>query len=337
MTTSGSTTPSPVRDGPLRLSTESFPERERLSALRELLGRKISRADFEPISEQLRADITAQCIGNIHRLTINHSPLNINRTRELVADGDEDLVLQIVSGGSRGSQLGRDYVLKPGDAALLSNGDPATLWCFGKTELLKVSRQRLQPLLVDLDSAVMRRVSADVPALRFLRGYIGLFDQISDATAELQHCFIDHVYDLVAVTLGATRDATKQARGRGIRAARLQAVKADIFAHLTDHTLSIGDVASRQGISTVYVRKLFEEEPLSFSAFVLENRLERARRMLTDPRFRDRAIGSIAFDAGFGDLSYFNHAFRRRFGASPSDIRVEAADNAAGTTDGDGR
>lgn len=33
--------------------------------------------------------------------------------------------------------------------------------------------------------------------------------------------------------------------------------------------------------------------------------------------------GSIAFDAGFGDLSTFNCAFRRHFGATPSDVRGE--------------
>ena len=29
----------------------------------------------------------------------------------------------------------------------------------------------------------------------------------------------------------------------------------------------------------------------------------------------------IAYDVGFGDLSYFNRVFRRRYGATPSDIR----------------
>jgi AraC-like DNA-binding protein len=43
--------------------------------------------------------------------------------------------------------------------------------------------------------------------------------------------------------------------------------------------------------------------------------------MLTDPRCSERTVSSIAFDAGFGDLSYFNRAFRRRYGATPSDIR----------------
>ena len=35
-------------------------------------------------------------------------------------------------------------------------------------------------------------------------------------------------------------------------------------------------------------------------------------------------IAGIALDAGFGDLSYFNQAFRRRYGAAPSDVRAQA-------------
>ncbi|MDW4800082.1 helix-turn-helix domain-containing protein [Escherichia coli] len=46
--------------------------------------------------------------------------------------------------------------------------------------------------------------------------------------------------------------------------------------------------------------------------------------MLTDPRRSDRSISAVAFEAGFGDLSYFNRTFRRHFGATPSEIRAAA-------------
>ena len=98
-------------------------------------------------------------------------------------------------------------------------------------------------------------------------------------------------------------DATAVAERRGIRAARLRAIKGDVEAHLTTGDLSPGAVAKRQQISDSYIRKLFESEGTSFSQFVLGRRLERARRMLMDPARQRRSITSIAFDAGFGDLT----------------------------------
>jgi AraC-like DNA-binding protein len=47
----------------------------------------------------------------------------------------------------------------------------------------------------------------------------------------------------------------------------------------------------------------------------------RTGRGIADPLQDSRAIGTIAYEAGFGDLSYFNRAFRRRYGATPSNIR----------------
>ena len=89
------------------------------------------------------------------------------------------------------------------------------------------------------------------------------------------------------------------------------AIKSDIEAHLADGNLSPGAVAGRQKVSDSYIRKLFEGEGTSFSQFVLARRLVRAHRMLTDRRWAERSIAWIAFEVGFGDLSYFNRTFKR--------------------------
>ena len=89
----------------------------------------------------------------------------------------------------------------------------------------------------------------------------------------------------------------------------------------THSGLSPGDIAKRQKVSDSYIRKLFGSEGTSFSEYVLTRRLIRAHRMLT-VRGRDQGgIASIAYDAGFGDLSYFNRSFKRRYGATPSELR----------------
>jgi len=70
-----------------------------------------------------------------------------------------------------------------------------------------------------------------------------------------------------------------------------------------------------------YLQKLFERGGGTFSTFLLSQRLARARRLLTDPKFSSHQVSSIAYDVGFGDLSYFNRCFRQRYGATPRDIR----------------
>ena len=46
--------------------------------------------------------------------------------------------------------------------------------------------------------------------------------------------------------------------------------------------------------------------------------------LLRDPQWHSRRIADIAAEAGFTDLSYFNRAFRRHYGATPSDIRARS-------------
>jgi AraC-like DNA-binding protein len=44
--------------------------------------------------------------------------------------------------------------------------------------------------------------------------------------------------------------------------------------------------------------------------------------MLMAPGCASRSIALIAFDAGFGDLSYFNRTFKRFYGLTPSEVRA---------------
>jgi len=95
----------------------------------------------------------------------------------------------------------------------------------------------------------------------------------------------------------------------------------DICAHLSDGELSVVEVAQRQRMTPRYVHKLFENEGLTFSSFVMGQRLARAHRMLSDPRLADQNISAIVFAVGFGDLSYFNRAFRRCYGVTPGEVK----------------
>ena len=115
-----------------------------------------------------------------------------------------------------------------------------------------------------------------------------------------------------------------RAGASGIRAARLHAIKSDILENLRQRSFSIHGVPSRHGITVNYVRQLFAAEGVTFTEFVLQKRLAAADLMLRDPRYADRSVSAIAFEAGFGDVSYFSRIFRRRDGMKPSEAREKA-------------
>ena len=98
----------------------------------------------------------------------------------------------------------------------------------------------------------------------------------------------------------------------------------DILEQLPDPGLGIEAVARRQGITPRYVQRLFETQETTFSNFVRDQRLDLAFRMLRERASASCTITTIAFDAGFSDVTSFNRAFRRRFEATPSEVRASA-------------
>jgi AraC-like DNA-binding protein len=185
-------------------------------------------------------------------------------------------------------------------------------------------------MAANADAALMTPISCAGEKFGLLASYLRLLMQQPDlAASELCWLAANHIQDLVAVTIGATQDASEVAAGRGVRAARLRAIKADIESNLASGDVGSDALAGRHRVSPRYIRKLFEGEGTSLSQFVLGRRLALVCRKLSDPRLAHRTIGAIAFDAGFGDLSTFNHSFRRQFGMTPSEARRSATVEAA--------
>jgi AraC-like DNA-binding protein len=185
----------------------------------------------------------------------------------------------------------------------------------------------MKPLVADLDGALVRPVPADNGALRLLSGYLALVrDSKTLGDVRAQSAIATHVYDLLALALGATRDATELANGRGLRAARLRAIKSDVLRNLAQN-VSIDRIAAAHRISPRYVQKLFEEEGTTFTEFVLNARLALAHRLLSDST-SGGLVSSVALEVGFNDVSYFNRRFRKRYGCTPSDIRATAGETA---------
>jgi AraC-like DNA-binding protein len=321
----------------LRFNTDHFPERERLGAWREIVARKLINIGVEPLADgpfEAKVMLRAQ-----HGLRIAGGTIapSLNRLRRSMTASDaDDMALLVNVGGEVVAQLRkREYILRENDALLMScweTGDYG--WReHANVHLIRLPRAALEPLVPDLEEATGRLVPGETDMLRLLINYVSTLFADDDfaMTPGASRIVMSHICDLAALSLGATREAAAFMAGRGRHAARLRVMKADIVRNLQRADLTAARLAAAHRLSPRAVQRLFESEGTTFSAFVLEQRLTRAYRFLSDARFADRNVSAIAFDSGFADVSYFNRTFKKRFGAAPSDVRARIGE---GKTDG---
>ncbi|WGD55895.1 AraC family transcriptional regulator [Bradyrhizobium sp. CB1650] len=312
-----------------RISTSDFPQARRLQMWREVYGRGIATVDIEPIGDQpFHADVTFNLLPNVSIAAGSRSPAHYRVSRELATRAKDLIAISVLrSGRASATQFGKELISGVGSASVIAPLDPSTstMLTEGSFVTLLFSLPVLARVAPHYTRAFGRSIPSDNDALRLLSRYVDtLGSGAPPSDPAVARSASDHLIDLAALALGAHGDYAELARQRGGTAARLRAIKSDILAALGDSELSTEAIAARHGISPRYVRKLFEQDGSTFSTFVLAERLARAHRMLVDRRFGHLNIAQIAHESGFGDVSYFNRAFRRHFGSRPSDFREAA-------------
>jgi AraC-like DNA-binding protein len=310
----------------VRYSGEHLPERDRFAVWREVVGPSFLRLDVSRIPEHpFHTSGLLLALPGLGVQWADNTGIRMDRTRNLIADGSDDLILPLVTSGRHYAvQRGNETALDTQNTALLSSGDIGSVWSASRSRaiVLRLPRSGLAHRTPRLDDLLGRSIPRRREALRLLTIYVRLLrTDVAQMSLDLQRLAVAHVYDLIALAIGSTSEGTEIASGRGLRAARLRAAKADIAENLSSPDLSPVAVAGRLGISPRYLHKLFEGEGTSFSQFVLGRRLAAAHAMLSDPRHDALSITDIAYLAGFGDLSHFNRSFRQRYGATPRETR----------------
>jgi len=309
-------------------SSAMFPDTEKVDAAVDYYSR-IGQIHVEP-----GGDTPFQVVSRIVQVAPNVvgsfsvSTCQATRSHSHAAAGNPYDVLGIILNESEVevAQSGRRAFRYQQGEAFLWRGDQAGIcdYLAPSTQLLNIALPRavLERALPNLDAAAGRRIPAS-PELRMLTTYAGAFlAEYPEIGSETARVFADHIQDLALIVLKAGRDETEIARARGVRAARLQSIKADIEAHLFDQELSCSWLLGRHRISERYLRMLFTDAGTSFSEYVQKSRLAHAHRRIVDPHQRRIQISTIAFEAGFNDLRWFNRIFRRHFGMTPSEARM---------------
>jgi AraC-like DNA-binding protein len=317
----------------LTLASDDLPahldDRARLAAWQDRFVAHSCKLDISPVAHRrfsIRADLAR--FQEIGALRFEGTVDRFERPSHYAAiDGSDDLILCLNQGRSVTSftQSGRDATLQSGGVLLATNtmGGRMRSQSDNPWSSLFIPRQRIGALVANVDDLLMKPLDAEFAPVRFLGRYLDLLfapDDFQDEPALLAHIGTT-ITDLIALAFGAGRDASELARMRGLRAARALEILRRIGAEFSRPSFGPAEVARAMGLSSRYVNELMQETGVSFADRVMELRLQKARGLLAAPPRTAMRVSDIAYACGFNEVSYFNRCFRRRFGASPTQMR----------------
>lgn len=230
---------------------------------------------------------------------------------------DRLLMVRSMEGPLLVHQSGQTLNLEPGEFLFLSASAPFEwrLMRGGRIDCGSLPVHYFPATKQALGRFLMRPIPKAHPPLKLLithAAYLLMRGAHAPGEAEMIAAHFKQVLPMVVEYLhdGEHTDRTS---------ASLSRIKAFIESRLPDPRFDLASAAAKFGVTSRHVQKLFQREGTTFSRYVLERRLETTRSLMLQQI--DRPISTIAYDTGFGDLSYFNRVFRRHFGMTPSAMR----------------
>jgi AraC-like DNA-binding protein len=305
-----------------------LPERDRFAAFREEFARRVLMMDVIDHSDgRPRIDVTFMPLGEAAVGTLAATPVEFIRQKHHLKDRSDGFILQIIDTGPvRFTHVDEERTYDAGWAHFVDQERPLRGCGLQHASIrnIAVREAALRALVPHPEDLAGRAVHPGSP-LRLLDGYVRSLTSLEEPPPrDLASIIGIHLLDLVAAALGPTAEAVEIVAKRGVKAARLRAILADVARRFSEPDFDLDSVADTLGLSRRYVQQLLEETGKSFTEHLTERRLERAFAMLADRRCLHLAIIDIAFAAGFGDVSHFNRVFRRRYGETPSGVRAAA-------------
>jgi AraC-like DNA-binding protein len=228
-------------------------------------------------------------------------------------------------------QRGRESFAAYGQAAVSVTSEPCSIvYSCEESEAasrqirVAISRSLLQDYVRSSDCLVAALLDDEA-------GYLSLFDHYARAlvaqAGRLAPSALDvasrQMAELAALAIGPNARAIEAARAGALSRARLSAARNFVAQNLSDPLLNEDKIAAHVRISVGQLRKDFEREGFAVARYLRDQRLDRAKRILSEKAFEHVRIIDVAFQCGFRDISTFNRAFRRRFAMTPSDLRGE--------------
>jgi AraC-like DNA-binding protein len=267
---------------------------------------------------------------NVVELTC--STLDVRRTPKMVREFDPELcsILFSLHGRIGVTQAGQEATLSGQDFALYDSRYPFTVRVAADGETARLVRAHIPRSLLPLqDQQINKLLAVPLPGKEGVGALLTQFltRLVTDASsyrATDMTRLSGIALDLLQATIAHHLEETVEMPPDVHQNVLLQRIETFLRRHLNNTKLTPRTVADAHHISVSYLHRLFQRRGTTVAAWIRHQRLEQARRDLSDPAQLTLPVHRIASRWGFHDHSTFTRAFRASYGTPPSEYRDHA-------------
>lgn len=147
-------------------------------------------------------------------------------------------------------------------------------------------------------------------------GVVSVFESLDQVSTSNMHALADGFSGLIR---GAIDGGFQCADSSEFRTARLTAIRQFVDARLGDPSLCSDTILKSFGLSRTTLYRDFEEYG-GIQRYIVQRRLHRAFRLLSESRPRHGIVGEVSERMGFSSVHNFSRVFRERFGETPGSV-----------------
>ena len=305
----------------LGFTTSGLPARQQYEAWRGWHDRTFDGAPSTPAAHGFLAESKIFRTDGLALVRISTPAMRVKRTKALIRQNPVDRWVvtlgsptTLTSGNTTFEAPARSpFILSLADEMVSERGP-------GERLQLYLSRDSFRDLAPVLDVARGAVVSGPLGTL--LAEYLELLNrnlrQIDVAEAGR---FRDAVGAMIAACVSPSPDRAAAAKPQ-LDLGRLENVRRAVRRELRSPLLGPDRLCHLLGMSRSALYRLMERQG-GVTRYIRRQRLLESRATLSDPGC-DASVAAIAEEFCFADASDFSRAFKREFGASPSEVRAHA-------------
>ena len=245
----------------------------------------------------------------------------VRRRRKAIKRSNADcfLISLQLKGTSILRQDHRKSLLKPGDIALYDTTRPYDLNITDNNNaqfVIEVPRKICEDIIKDTKNITAIKITEQQQEAKQFKNFLKSL-YLSNSVEENK--FTD-LLNIFSTAFNRSNDKINIEQLSN-QSSRVLIIKDFVNRNLEDEHLDQTAVANEFNISRRYLNQLFEHEPLSFSEWLRNSRLEKCSQDLINPSMQNFSVLDIAYKWGFKDPAHFSRLFKKYYKITARDYR----------------